>query len=335
MKEKFSILLPVYNGGDYIKSCVNSIVSQTLQNFDLIILDNQSTDGTSEWLLSLNNKKIKIFPSNRHLSIEDNWARINEVHTNEFITLIGHDDILYPDFLENIDRLISQYPTAGLYHTHFNFMDADGKITRPCKTMNAFYSYESLLEAFMQRSIDSMGTGYVMRSEDYNRLGGIPVKYPNLLFADFELWLLLASKGGMAVSPNTSFDFRVHKSTTGASDDKKMQKALEIFVKFLAEQKSLNNSVNTIVENNAVDFLLDKCQSLSHRMLRTPISVRRDNTVDSFIATTEQWAKALGVDGAYFPHKKLQIKIASIIDNNSILRSAFLLFKKLFKKPIL
>lgn len=332
---KYSIILPVKNGGEYVKECVNSVLSQTLQDFNLIILDNRSTDGTSQWLQSLNNKKIIIYPSDKPLSIEENWARIKDVPKNEFITLIGHDDILLPDFLGNIDRLLNQYPSAGLYHTHFNFIDANGKVIRSCKKMAAFYSYESLLEAFMQRSIDSMGTGYVMRSEDYNRLKGIPVRYPNLLFADFELWLLLTSKGGMAVSSNTSFAFRVHKSTTGASDDKKMQMALEIFVKFLVEQKSLNNSVNTIVENNAVDFLLDKCQSLSHRMLRTSINLRGDNTVDSFIVTTEQWAKELGIEGAYFPYKKLQIKLASIIDSNSILRSGFLLFKKLFKKPIL
>src|SRR5436853_2941731 len=99
---KFSIILPVRNGGEYVKACINSILSQTCQDFNVLVLDNCSTDGTSEWLISLQNEKISIIPADRPLSIEENWARITTIPKNDFITLIGHDDLLYPDFLENI-----------------------------------------------------------------------------------------------------------------------------------------------------------------------------------------------------------------------------------------
>ena len=98
---KFSIILPVRNGGEYVKTCVNSILSQTEQDFNLIVLDNCSTDGTREWLASLQNKKIIIYPADRPLTIEENWARAIDVPKNEFITLIGHDDILHPDYLSD------------------------------------------------------------------------------------------------------------------------------------------------------------------------------------------------------------------------------------------
>ena len=51
--KKFSIILPVRNGGEYVKDCVRSILSQTVDEFDLIVLDNCSTDGTVEWINSL------------------------------------------------------------------------------------------------------------------------------------------------------------------------------------------------------------------------------------------------------------------------------------------
>ena len=112
---KYSIILPVRNGGEYVKECVKSILSQTLNDFDLIVLDNCSTDGTLQWIQSLNDVRIKTYPSERSLSIEENWGRIKEISNNEFITLIGHDDILDVSYLEIMDRLILQHPNASLY----------------------------------------------------------------------------------------------------------------------------------------------------------------------------------------------------------------------------
>ena len=116
---KYSIILPVRNGGEYVKECVHSILSQTLNDFNLIVLDNCSTDGTLQWIQSLHDERIIIYPSNKPLTIEENWARIKEVKKNEFMTLIGHDDLLCTDYLETMEALIAQHPSASLYQTHF------------------------------------------------------------------------------------------------------------------------------------------------------------------------------------------------------------------------
>ena len=64
---KYSIILPVRNGGHYVKICVDSILAQTYTDFNFIVLDNCSTDGTLEWLLSLNDSRIKVIPSQKSL----------------------------------------------------------------------------------------------------------------------------------------------------------------------------------------------------------------------------------------------------------------------------
>ena len=330
---KYSIILPVRNGGEYVKACINSILSQTLQDFNLLVLDNCSTDGTSEWLASLNNEKIIIFPANKPLTIEENWGRIKDISKNEFITLIGHDDLLYPDFLENIDNLINKFPAAGLYHTHFNFINSAGKIIRSCKPMPAFFSFNKLLGGFLTQSVDSMGTGYVMRAKDYDEVGGIPVKYPNLLFADFELWLSLADKGGMAVSGNNCFAFRVHLSTTGISPDFKLHKALELYVDFLIKQKQDDKEKEHIIAEHANQLLLFYCKGFCHRLLRSEQSKRNEITVSGFINQTKSLAKKLGIAKAYHPENIASIKLALLIDSSKILRSLFILFKKIYPKP--
>src|SRR5215212_3963656 len=112
---KFTIILPVHNGGELVKKCIGSILSQEYTAFDLIVLENQSNDGTAEWLISLNDNRISIYPSDRLLSIEENWGRILQLKKNEFITIIGHDDLLLPDYLKTMDALIQKHPSATLF----------------------------------------------------------------------------------------------------------------------------------------------------------------------------------------------------------------------------
>ena len=331
---KYSIILPVRNGGHYVKECVDSILSQTYTDFNCIILDNCSTDGTFEWLQSLKDDRIKIIPSDRSLTIEENWGRIKDVNKNEFITLIGHDDILYPDFLEVMDRLVKSHPEASLYHTHFNYIDANGSIIRSCKPMNHCLTGYEFLKAFLTGSIDSMGTGFVMRSTDYDELQGIPVKYPNLLFADFELWLSLTFKSYEVIAPEKCFAFRLHQSTTRTSQDKKLHQALEVFIDFLYSLEQHDAQAKKIIDEFGAQFLLFYCKGFSHRLLRTPLQKREKLTVRDFIEHTKKLAVKLAIQDKYKPEQVLSVKLADLIDSNVVLRKLFLLFKMIYPKPI-
>ncbi|MEO6230449.1 MAG: glycosyltransferase [Ferruginibacter sp.] len=332
---KYSILLPVKNGDVYIKECVRSILSQTYTDFNFIVLDNCSTDGTLQWIESIEDQRIKIIPASSPLSIEENWGRIVTVEKNEFITIIGHDDILNADFLQTIDEMVQLYPEASLYHTHFNLIDAKGNLIRKSKAMNSLYSGSEFLQAFLTSSIDSMGTGYVMRSKDYDNIGGIPKKYPNLLFADFELWTELANKSFAAISLKNCFSFRVHQSATGTSADEKIQKAFFIFGDYLAALKARDQKMAEIIGKYGGIFLLHYCKAYAHRMLRTPLKKRQGVTVKSLVEKTKELSYKLGASSTYHPEKKSSLQLAMRIDNNFILRNLFLLFKKIYSKPIL
>ncbi|MEO5648160.1 MAG: glycosyltransferase family A protein, partial [Chitinophagaceae bacterium] len=96
----YSIILPVRNGGAYVKECVSSILSQTLNNFNLIVLDNCSTDDTVSWIEQLGDSRVVIYKTGLPLTMVENWARIATIDKNEFMTLIGHDDILHPGYLQ-------------------------------------------------------------------------------------------------------------------------------------------------------------------------------------------------------------------------------------------
>lgn len=331
---KFSIILPVKNGGEYLKECVNSILSQTYTSFDFIILENASTDDTLSWLKTVKDTRIKIFSSRESLSIEENWARILEVQKNEFITLIGHDDILDPHYLETMNELINQYPDASLYQTHFRFIDSAGQKIRSCKPMEPVQSPYKTLSHFLANETDIIGTGFMMRARDYDAIGGIPA-YPSLLFADFELWTKLAGISYMAVSPRESFAFRIHQSTTTTSTDIKMVTAFSKFIDFLYAQLQLNKDFAKAIHENAESLLDFYCQGFTSRILRTPVKNRQGLTVNAIVDKFKVYAGLLLPGKKYQPETKRAVKIASLIDRSALGRNLFLLFKKIYNKPIL
>ena len=124
---RFSIFLPVRNGFPYIKDCIQSILNQSYPHFELNILDNLSTDETVSWIASLKDPRIHLFTSSKPLSMEDSWARILDIPKQKYITLIGHDDLFEPHFLEVIENLITKYPNASLYQTGALFINPKGK----------------------------------------------------------------------------------------------------------------------------------------------------------------------------------------------------------------
>lgn len=330
---KFSIILPVRNGGMYVKDCVKSILNQTHRDFNLIVLDNCSEDGTLEWINSLNDHRIITYPSDKPLGIEGNWARVTAIPKNEFITLIGHDDIMDPEYLAVMDKLIFQYPDASLYQAHFRYIDQDGKTIRHCKPMNEKQNPTEVLSGFLTGKTDIMGTGFMMRSKDYDAVGGIPA-YPKLLFADFELWINLARIHYLAVATEETFAFRIHQSTTTSAADSVMLDAFDRFIEYLVKLKSENPDYKKVITENTNALLNFHCQGLTSRVLRTGMKKRNGQTVKGIIDKFRIYAERLAPGSQYDPIDNKVVRMALFIDTNFISRNLFLLFKKIYPKPV-
>ena len=334
---KYSIILPVRNGGEYFKLCVKSILSQVYRDFNLVILDNNSKDGTLEWIRYNKDERITIHTSDRDLSIGENWSRILDVPKNEFITLIGHDDILHPDYLSTMDDLINNYPQAGLYQAHFTYIDSIGHEIRPCKKMELLQKPNQFLANILDNKIDIIGTGFMMRSKDYDMAGGICgiPKYKHFLFCDFELWIRLSCISFMAVSEKECFSFRLHQSSTSRSNDLALQESFGRLILFFCELKKNDPRLSTVLDEHGIQFFLFHCKGLSHRLLRTSLKERNGLTVKHWIEETKKMASLLGIANNYFPEKNVSITAAKIIDSNPVFRKLFLLFKKIYSKPFM
>lgn len=332
---KYSIVLPVRNGGEFIKTCINSILKQSCPDFNLIVLENQSTDNTFSWLSSLQDQRLMIVPATQPLSIEENWGRIVSVPKNEFMTIIGHDDVLDKDYLSVMNELINRHPGAGLYQAHFRYIDGQGKTLRKCRPMAEVQQPKEVLHNFIGGTIDIMGTGFMMRSRDYDEVGGI-APYPNLLFADMELWIDISRKGYLAVDGRECFSYRTHPgATTSTSTDAKVFGAFERFVDYLEKLGNSDPAFAAVIYRDIDHFLQQYCQGISHKVLRTPVSKRQTPSVTQIIDRFREFGQRLKGDDSFEPLDSGKIRIGKVIDNNKWLHAFFLLFKRVVRKPVL
>lgn len=329
---KYSFIVPTYNSERWIQPCVNSILSQSYADFNLIILDSGSTDQTLNWIRSLNDNRIIIYTTEQRLGIVENWARIITIPRNEFMTIAGHDDVFYQDYLETIDRLIVNNPGGGLYQTHFNFIDSKGEIIRRCKIMEDVIDGHLFLELILRDKIEITATGFMVRSSDYNAAGGIP-PYPDLLYADLALWHHLIESKPLFVSSRVCFGFRTHSDNTSKSFTLQRLNAFEMIVDYFNKLKKTDQRYEHLISNYGGIFLKNFVKGACHKLLYVSHDRRNNVTMQAIIETGKNTATSLFGNNSFNPGKSPGIILARLIDSNSILRNLFLFWKS-FKKRV-
>ena len=246
----------------FVRECIHSILAQTHTHYQLIVLDNCSTDGTREYLSQIRDARLTVHSIPQFVSMETNWARIGglSMSPDTYVTLIGHDDILFPNFLATIDSLVEQNPTASLYQTLFELIDVRGQRIRGCSPIAERESATDFLHQRIAGQRDSFGTGYVFRFGDYCQCGGIPA-YPSLLWADDMLWIRLSRRTYKACAQRICFAYRSHPS----SESYRMSRNRPlIFTSLTAYTRDLHTTFsqeldNPYTQNTLVGWLLDRC----------------------------------------------------------------------------
>lgn len=99
---KVSIIIPVYNREKIIEETLKSALDQTYDDFEIIVIDNKSTDNTYELLEKkyAQNLKVKLFKNNENLGPVRNWKKCIEEASGEYIKILWSDDQISKDFLE-------------------------------------------------------------------------------------------------------------------------------------------------------------------------------------------------------------------------------------------
>jgi glycosyltransferase involved in cell wall biosynthesis len=105
---KYSIVLPAYNGMPYLETAVSSVLSNTRNDFELIVSDDHSSDGSLEYLESIKDSRLKLLKAPTRLSMAEHWEWALSHSTGSWVMFLGQDDALQGYFFEHADTLTEE-----------------------------------------------------------------------------------------------------------------------------------------------------------------------------------------------------------------------------------
>lgn len=129
-KPRVSIGMAVFNGENYLADALDSLLAQTYSDFELIISDNASTDGTQEicQTYAARDHRIRYFRNKTNLGGAKNFNRIFELSSGEYFKWAAHDDLCAPGFLERCVEVLDQDSSVVLCYSRTREIDEHGKV---------------------------------------------------------------------------------------------------------------------------------------------------------------------------------------------------------------
>ena len=190
---KFSVIVPLYNKAPYVRKALDSIISQTFKDWECIIVDDGSTDNSLAVVkecieqFRIYNFKFQIL-SQKNVGVAA--ARNNGVvkSKGEYVCFLDADDWWKPTFLEEMAKLINEYPEAGIYATNYIYYKP-GKTHVALKLERGYMNYP---EAYLHGEMPVWTGATCMPRRVFDEMGGFPNGIK--LGEDFLLWAKTAIK---------------------------------------------------------------------------------------------------------------------------------------------
>lgn len=126
-KPSISVIMSVYNGMPYLKDAVKSILNQTFKDFEFIIVDDASNDGSHQYLKVIKDKRIKIITNKKNLGLAASLNKALEVSKGAYIARMDADDVSYTDRLETQLNFLIKNPKIDLCGSWVTLINNDGE----------------------------------------------------------------------------------------------------------------------------------------------------------------------------------------------------------------
>lgn len=191
---KVSVVVPTFNVARYVGECLASVRAQTLANWECIVVDDGSSDGTRERIRESADPRIRLIgQSNKGVSAARNVGLANA--TGSYLLFLDGDDLLHPEALSRLATQLDAYPDAvAAYGTMWAiFEDGSSYPQKPLHRRKRKFQSGDLLERMMRGENVPLIGATMVRTETARELGGFRTDLR--LSEDWEFWCRLAARG--------------------------------------------------------------------------------------------------------------------------------------------
>lgn len=209
----FSVLIANYNNGKYLMEAIESVRQQTYTNWEIILVDDASTDNSGELYAELEKDgRIRIYHNEKNMGCGYTKRRCAELANGEMCGFLDPDDVLLPNAIEDSVQNLLTHPNSSLSFSRFYFCDEEMNITGECRVLDLqgksyFENHDYCPEHFV-----------AYRKEAYDKTAGIDVLLKAGVDQDF--YFRLEEVGNISIMDKFTYKYRVVDGSVSREDRK-------------------------------------------------------------------------------------------------------------------
>jgi glycosyltransferase involved in cell wall biosynthesis len=200
MSPFFSVVIPLYNKESYISKTLNTVLNQSFKDFEVIIVNDGSTDQSVSVIDTYTDKRIKLIHQiNQGVSVARNTAIT--ASTGMYIATLDADDIWKPNHLEALKKCIDTFKNAVLFCNNYEIKRRDGFITK-AKFNFEYYSDCLLVDNFFEANIINYiphSSSVAFKKDTFFKIGAYNTQLRT--GQDIDLWIRFGLHGAIAFNP--------------------------------------------------------------------------------------------------------------------------------------
>ena len=234
---RVSVIIPTYNRSYFLTKAIDSVLNQTYTDFEIIVIDDGSTDDTKDVLIPYQNKIKYIYQENQGVACARNTGIKHS--TGEFISLLDSDDLYLPNRLEKTIEILDRDKHLGLAHSDVIRITEDGKyigkFERDTSCLDGYISDELLmLKTFL------ISSTITFRSNCIERVGYFDEKLSRYGAEDRDMWIRISRYYPIKYIPKVLALYRDTTNSMSEDHEKMLAGRLYVVDKYFPIKSGLN-----------------------------------------------------------------------------------------------
>jgi glycosyltransferase involved in cell wall biosynthesis len=230
---RVAVIIPVFNGAATILEAIDSVLAQTYRDFELIVVDDGSTDSTPQILARYANRARIITRPNGGISAARNSGL--RVSSSELIALLDCDDAWMPGMLEKTIDALDQHPGCVLAYTNLAVSDSNGELLVD-GLIGEETAHPPTFDEMFTRLWPIMPSAVVIRRSILNRIGGFSEEFRSYGYEDAWCWLQAREIGPFCYLPESLVKWRFSSYPRTLKQSPKNAEAQALFANLVRER---------------------------------------------------------------------------------------------------
>jgi glycosyltransferase involved in cell wall biosynthesis len=274
MSPLVSVCIPSYNSAGHLGAAIESVLSQSLNDFELVVVDDCSSDDSLAVARRYKDHRLRVFSNETNLGAAGNWNRACGLASGRFVKLVCGDDLLYPTSLEQqVHAFDAGGPSIAMVAAKRDIISTDGQVMIAARGLLGMAGPVSGADA-IHRAVRS-GTNpfgepaaVLMRASALRAAG--PFRGTAEYMIDLDMWCRLLAQGDLYAVPNTQAAFRVQKQSWSCALAGRQASQARAWMADMRRRHPELISRRAVAEGSVRAWALERARRLAYRVTYRP-----------------------------------------------------------------